>query len=137
VNKFDFEAFVSFGTNFTDCEWNTSCSLVNGTNSTGSDGDDKTPRYWALILLLFPLLTLFGNILVVLAVYRERSLQTVTNYFIVSLAIADCVVAVLVMPLAVYVEVRNFFLFLCIVFFATFILYIYIHDTGGVFTNVG
>jgi len=30
---------------------------------------------------------------------------TATNYFIVSLAVADIMVAVLVMPLAVYVEV--------------------------------
>jgi len=41
----------------------------------------------------------------VLGVYRERSLQSATNYFIVSLAIADIMVAILVMPLAVYVEV--------------------------------
>jgi len=36
---------------------------------------------------------------------REMSLRTATNYFIVSLAVADIMVAVLVMPLAVYVEV--------------------------------
>lgn len=59
-------------------------------------------NYWALILILFPILTLFGNILVILSVCRERSLQTVTNYFIVSLAIADLLVAVVVMPFAVY-----------------------------------
>ena len=34
------------------------------------------------------------------------SLRTATNYFIVSLAVADIMVALLVMPLAVYVEVR-------------------------------
>lgn len=62
--------------------------------------------YWALILLLFPILTLFGNVLVILSVYRERALQTVTNYFIVSLALADLLVAVVVMPFAVYVLVR-------------------------------
>jgi len=60
-----------------------------------------------LLLLLFPALTVFGNVLVCLSVYRERSLQTATNFFIVSLAIADIMVAVLVMPLAVYVEVRR------------------------------
>jgi len=63
--------------------------------------------YWTLLLLLFPLLTVFGNVLVCLSVKRERSLQTVTNYFIVSLAIADIMVAVLVMPLAVYVEASH------------------------------
>jgi hypothetical protein len=62
---------------------------------------------WALVLLLFPALTVFGNMLVVLSVFRERNLRTATNYFIVSLAVADIMVAILVMPLAVYVEVRR------------------------------
>lgn len=66
-------------------------------------------NYWALILLIFPILTLFGNVLVILSVYRERTLQTVTNYFIVSLALADLLVAVVVMPFAVYVLVSPFF----------------------------
>jgi len=56
---------------------------------------------------MLPALTLFGNILVCLSVYIERTLHTVTNYFIVSLAVADIMVAVLVMPPAVYVEVHT------------------------------
>lgn len=64
-------------------------------------------RYWTVLLGIFVLMTLFGNILVVLAVVRVRSLQSVTNYLILSLAIADIFVGVLVMPLAVYVEVSQ------------------------------
>jgi len=64
-------------------------------------------NWWALILIVFPVLTVFGNFLVVMSVYREKTLQSVTNYFIVSLAVADIMVAVLVMPLAVYVEVNQ------------------------------
>lgn len=69
--------------------------------------DDKSNAnsWWALILVIVPCLTLFGNVLVILAVVKERALQTVTNYFIVSLAVADLLVAVLVMPFAVYVLV--------------------------------
>ena len=76
--------------------------------STGDDGGDTGGghRYWALVLLVIPALTVFGNVLVVLSVVKEKSLRSITNYFIVSLAIADIMVAILVMPLAVYVEVR-------------------------------
>ncbi|XP_053468024.1 D(3) dopamine receptor [Ictalurus furcatus] len=58
--------------------------------------------------MLYSLLILaivFGNVLVCLAVVREKSLQTTTNYLVVSLAVADLLVASLVMPWAVYLEV--------------------------------
>ena len=64
-------------------------------------------QFWALSLLVFPVVTLFGNLLVCLSVFIERTLHTITNFFIVSLAVADIMVAILVMPLAVYVEVRT------------------------------
>lgn len=63
--------------------------------------------YWALVLLLFPLFTVFGNVLVILAVAKERSLQSATNYFIISLAVADLLVASLVMPFSVYYMVST------------------------------
>ena len=85
-------------------------NFSSGDNSTMANAtssyDVTIPAYWALLLCIFPLLTVFGNVLVVLSVYCERSLRTPTNYFIVSLAVADIMVAVLVMPLAVYTEVR-------------------------------
>jgi len=74
-------------------------------NVTAIDDDMEAKNFWALLLFFFPLLTVFGNVLVILSVYRERALQTATNYFIISLAIADLLVATLVMPFAVYVTV--------------------------------
>ncbi|KAK2712252.1 dopamine receptor 2-like [Artemia franciscana] len=52
----------------------------------------------AVILSFFCIATVFGNMLVICAVYREYYLHTVTNYFIVSLAVADCLVGGVVMP---------------------------------------
>jgi len=59
----------------------------------------------AILLTLIPMLTVFGNSLVVVSVIREKTLRTVTNYFIVSLATSDVMVALLVMPLSIYSEV--------------------------------
>ncbi|KAJ8919593.1 hypothetical protein NQ315_002215 [Exocentrus adspersus] len=84
----------------------TNCNYaVNTSNITCAEVPPAVTyhNYWALILVLFPIFTLFGNVLVILSVYRERTLQTATNYFIVSLALADLLVAVVVMPFAVYV----------------------------------
>lgn len=48
-----------------------------------------------------------GNLLVCLSVLTEKALKTTTNYFIVSLAVADLMLAVLVLPLFVYSEVSG------------------------------
>lgn len=86
-----------------------SCLNASGSNTTLIPGEDYPEHtYWTLCLLLFPVFTVFGNILVVLSVYRERSLRHVTNYFICSLAVADILVAVIVMPPAVFVEVTKY-----------------------------
>ncbi len=48
------------------------------------------------------LITLFGNLLVIVAVLSTKSLHTITNSFIVSLAAADMLVPVFIEPLSIY-----------------------------------
>ncbi|CAF1605451.1 unnamed protein product [Didymodactylos carnosus] len=67
----------------------------------------NSTSYLAFSLIILPILTIFGNVLVVISVYREKSLHTVTNYFVVSLAIADITVASIVMPFAIYLECKT------------------------------
>ncbi|XP_044019404.1 5-hydroxytryptamine receptor-like [Aphidius gifuensis] len=56
------------------------------------------------VLCLLILITIIGNLFVISAIIIERHLQSVANYLILSLAVADLLVACLVMPLgAVYV----------------------------------
>ena len=92
----------------TDFEYICSTETSNFTARLPADDVAVELNLWSLLLLLFPVATAFGNALVCISVRTERSLQTVTNYFIVSLAVADLMVALLVMPLAVYVEVSFF-----------------------------
>ncbi|XP_074641417.1 putative G-protein coupled receptor No18 [Tubulanus polymorphus] len=53
------------------------------------------------------LIAVFGNILVVMAIFTNRRLRTVTNYFVVSLAISDLLVAILVMPFHIVIELTG------------------------------
>uniref|UniRef100_A0A8C5HLX6 G-protein coupled receptors family 1 profile domain-containing protein n=1 Tax=Gouania willdenowi TaxID=441366 RepID=A0A8C5HLX6_GOUWI len=60
----------------------------------------------ALVLgVLLIVVIICGNLMVCLSVFTEKALKTTTNYFIVSLAVADLMLAVLVLPLFVYAEV--------------------------------
>lgn len=52
----------------------------------------------AVTLSLIILLTVVGNILVILSVFTYKPLRIVQNFFIVSLAVADLTVALLVLP---------------------------------------
>lgn len=92
----------------TEQPWNVSERLGwdEKNESAEATGQEQTEHnYYAMLYSLLILAIVFGNVLVCLAVLRERSLQTTTNYLVVSLAVADLLVALLVMPWAVYLEV--------------------------------
>ncbi|XP_059474720.1 tyramine receptor 1-like isoform X2 [Neocloeon triangulifer] len=54
-----------------------------------------------LLTIVTIALTIVGNVLVILSVFTHKPLRIVQNFFIVSLAVADLTVAVLVLPLNV------------------------------------
>ena len=96
------------------------CSTATNTTLTPDFSGHPDKQFWALILILFPLLTVFGNVLVIVSVYKERTLRNVTNYFIVSLAFADLLVASVVMPFFVYYMVSKYLFYI----YYTFIIYV-------------
>ncbi|XP_013773602.1 dopamine D2-like receptor [Limulus polyphemus] len=96
--------------NGNECNWtnriDNQTEVLSSTVEIPEAVSEVVKGYWALLLVLLPVLAVFGNILVILSVYRERSLRSATNYFIVSLAFADLLVSAVVMPFAVYVLVN-------------------------------
>jgi len=61
----------------------------------------------SLVLGVIILATIVGNVFVIAAIVLERNLRNVANYLIASLAVADLLVAALVMPLAAVNEVSS------------------------------
>ncbi|KAM9803210.1 5-hydroxytryptamine receptor 2A-like [Syngnathus typhle] len=72
-------------------------------NGSGDPGfcRDEAGKNWAALLILAAIgITVTGNLLVILAVSLEKKLQNATNYFLMSLAVADMLLGVLVMPVS-------------------------------------
>lgn len=78
--------------------WSETSPSVGSTSGVG-DGTEVLLYNWSfIIVMLFVFAGTLGNILVCLAVWLERPLQNVTNWFLVSLAFADLIVSTIVMP---------------------------------------
>jgi len=94
---------TSMGTNAT------MTGKANSTQENGSDSNELVPPYMQQMTTVLVVLHLsvfvsglVGNALVCLSVYRNKSLQTVTNYYIVNLAVADFLVILICLPPTVY-----------------------------------
>ncbi|XP_035515240.1 alpha-1D adrenergic receptor [Morone saxatilis] len=64
-----------------------------------------------IILSVFILVAIVGNILVILSVVCNKHLQTVTNFFIVNLAMADLLLSIIVLPFSASLEVLGCWVF--------------------------
>ncbi|XP_004701340.1 alpha-2A adrenergic receptor [Echinops telfairi] len=91
-------------------------SSWNGTEAPGG-GARATPYSLQVTLTLvclaglLMLLTVFGNVLVIIAVFTSRALKAPQNLFLVSLASADILVATLVIPFSLANEVMGYWYF--------------------------
>jgi leucokinin receptor len=84
---------------------NTTSALNNSypwLNATDADSlYDVTPGIVALLSLLYgsiSLVTVLGNLLVILVIFKNQSMRTVTNFYIANLSFADVVIGVLGIP---------------------------------------
>ena len=88
---------------------NETTTIINNvlTNETTTSmhpmGNTRHPVHLGVIVFVCSLmcgLTIFGNLVVIISVCLVRKLQTASNILIVSLAVSDILVGLLVMPLA-------------------------------------
>lgn len=63
------------------------------------------------VLSAFILVAIVGNFLVILSVVCNKHLQTVTNFFIVNLAMADLLLSIIVLPFSASLEVLGCWVF--------------------------
>ncbi|KAI3362721.1 hypothetical protein L3Q82_001786 [Scortum barcoo] len=88
------------------------CPEVTGENETLPDPftvQTYVPLTISVGILI--LLTVFGNVMVVIAVVTSRALRAPQNLFLVSLACADILVATLVMPFSLANELMGYWYF--------------------------
>lgn len=92
---------VSLNQSFFATEYSFNLSSFSSSSPHGVEKESMKEKNWpALLILVIIFLTIGGNILVILAVSLEKKLQNATNFFLRSLAVADMLVGILVMPIS-------------------------------------
>lgn len=92
-------------------------SVISGTrpcNQSGTRPQTYSPQAtaaFAVAITFMMLVTIIGNILVIIAVLTSRSLKVAQNLFLVSLAAADILVATLIIPFSLANELQGYWAF--------------------------
>lgn len=95
----DFTPSEADGT-VTGLSWHTNNTLGNYTeDAPGIDKSTAEIVIVSLVVSLLSVLTAGGNLLVIVAFKLDKNLQTVSNYFLLSLAVADLTIGIISMPL--------------------------------------
>ncbi|XP_034556002.1 adenosine receptor A1-like [Notolabrus celidotus] len=102
-----------------------SSSFQNSSSSPPTDLIISPNIAYMTAELVIAFLSAFGNLLVCAAVGLNRKLRTVTNYFLVSLAVADICVGAIAIPCAILTDVgipRHSF-YLCLLMLSVLIMF--------------
>ena len=65
----------------------------------------------AIVMALICLLGVTGNCLIVITVLRNRAMKTVTNFYLVNLAVSDLLFLIFCVPAAAVLHLNNFWTF--------------------------
>ncbi|XP_028306459.1 alpha-1D adrenergic receptor isoform X1 [Gouania willdenowi] len=103
-----------YGMYFTDTSngsaWDVALQSENITTCANFTMDSQVVGV-GIVLSVFILVAIVGNILVILSVICNKQLQTVTNFFIVNLAMADLLLSIIVLPFSASLEVLGCWVF--------------------------
>ncbi|XP_072042833.1 probable G-protein coupled receptor No18 [Amphiura filiformis] len=81
--------------------------MENSTDQFSHNVNDMVRVTPYLIITFMVILGVVGNAFVVVAVFTYRTLRIVPNYYIASLAVADFLVALIIMPFGLYSEINR------------------------------
>lgn len=96
---------------------------MNGSSSSpGALAMDVMKTTYIVLELIIAVLSIAGNVLVCWAVAINSTLKNATNYFLVSLAVADIAVGLLAIPFAITISIGFQVDFHSCLFFACFVL---------------
>ncbi|XP_030045286.1 cholecystokinin receptor-like [Microcaecilia unicolor] len=105
----------NYSANFTGnlSTWNLTCDHLLQRKNPLSPPGSKELNHWIRILLycIIFLLSVFGNTLIIVVLMMNKRLRTVTNSFLLSLALSDLMMSILCMPFTLIPNLMGNFIF--------------------------